>query len=173
MQDGQGGYFRVLDQNRTYSELKNSQSALASPVLQSEIGVLGQKLDMINSTLQTNTGNDTQSLINAQSSEEVQQFNTSIQSASTEITNGTTKISTGFEQVAESAQSAAMALRLINASIGQEAELFFPFLLHLLSQAPSNALQSMDSSPSSLAETLSCRFSSFIGKIPFQLLRID
>ena len=62
---------------------------------------------MINSTLQTNTGNDTQSPINAQSSEEVQQFNTSIQSAATEITNSTTSISTGLEQVANSAQSAA------------------------------------------------------------------
>ena len=120
MQDGQGGYFRVLDQDRTYSELENSQSALASPVLQSETGVLGQKLDMISSTLQNNAGNGVQSSINAQPSEAAQQISTSMQSASTEIIKGATSISTGFEQVADSARSAANALNQVTSPVGHK-----------------------------------------------------
>lgn len=71
MQDGQGGYFRVLDQNRTYSELNNSNAVLTSPTLNSmqseqsttlgsvitnQTGILGQKLDVIHNDLtQANT----------------------------------------------------------------------------------------------------------------------
>lgn len=95
MQDGTGGYFRVLDQNKTYSELMKSQSALSAPTVANASAQAQQATN--NASLETT----------------ISQTNTSLQQLSSEVQQSSTGVKTSLDELSVSAKSAKEALDVI------------------------------------------------------------
>ena len=98
MQDGTGGYFRVLDQNKTYSELMKSQSALSAPTVANASAQAQQATN--NASIETT----------------VSQTNTSLQQLSDVIQQSSSGVKTSLEELSGSATSAKRALDTIATS---------------------------------------------------------
>ena len=98
MQDGTGGYFRVLDQNKTYSELMKSQSALSAPIVANASAQAQQATN--NASLETT----------------ISQTNTSLQQLSSAVQQGSSEVKTSLEELGVSATSAKKALDAIATS---------------------------------------------------------
>lgn len=98
MQDGTGGYFRVLDKNKTYSELMKSQSALSAPTVANASAQAQQATN--NASIETT----------------VSQTNTSLQQLSDVIQQGSSGVKTSLEELSGSATSAKRALDTIATS---------------------------------------------------------
>ena len=98
MQDGTGGYFRVLDQNKTYSELMKSQSALSAPTV-------------ANASAQAQQATNSASLETT-----ISQTNTSLQQLSSAVQQGSSEVKTSLEELGVSATSAKKALDAIATS---------------------------------------------------------
>ena len=95
MQDGTGGYFRVLDQNKTYSELMKSQSALSAPTVANASAQAQQATN--NASIETT----------------ISQTNTSLQQLSSAVQQSSTGVKTSLDELSVSAKSAKEALDVI------------------------------------------------------------
>ena len=98
MQDGTGGYFRVLDQNKTYSELMKSQSALSAPTVANASAQAQQATN--NASIETT----------------ISQTNTSLQQLSDVIQQSSSGVKTNLDELSGSATSAKRALDTIATS---------------------------------------------------------
>ncbi len=95
MQDGTGGYFRVLDQNKTYSELMKSQPILSAPTVENASAQAQQATN--NASIETT----------------ISQTNTSLQQLSSTIQQSSTGVKTSLDELGVSAKSAKEALDVI------------------------------------------------------------